>query len=857
MGPVIPTAPTDLAASAHGLPVADIAAALRVEAAVGLDPAEVAERAAAAGPNELEPRKRESVLRMVVEAATEPFVLLLAAAAVGAILLDEVRDGLLILVGLLPIMGADVVTEYRGERALDALRDASAPMARVRRAGEALDVAAATLVSGDVVLHRGGDIVPADLRLSRTDRLQLDRSALTGESVPEPGQSEPDPPDAPLADRRSVAYAGTSVVGGRGEGLVIAIGGRTEVGRIAGRLTGRMERRSPLQHELDRLVRILLVVAIGLIAIVSGLGFVRGQSLGENVLAGISAAIAAIPEEPPVLLAVILGLGAYRLLKRGVLVRRLNAEEVLGAIDLIVTDKTGTLTVNRLDVASIRVASGRVDDGGGGPARRAILETALRAEADAWARAEGTAPGAFTRALERALDAEGVGHGLPLDELIDAEPPTTERPISLTVTRRSGGPERLASGAPEAVLAMAAVESDAERDAWHREIEAGAVAGERLIGIARADGLPGDPAGWRMVALIGFADPLRPGMEDALREAQAAGIQTIVVTGDHPSTAAAIARAAGLGGERIATGTELAGWDDERLARELPGLHIVARSTPDQKERIVRAARACGRLVAVTGDGVNDAPALHNADVAVAMGSGTAVAREAADLVLGDDSFATLLYGLREGRRIVDNIQKGLVFLVSTHVAFLGFILIATLAGFGQPLLPIQILWMELFIDSSTSVAFEREPGEPNVMSRPPRTMGEPLLGTGILLRIALAGGFTAVAALWLMVSHPGDDEHVRWLAYTALVCGQVVRAYANRSLRIPVVRVGRNGLLLVGVVLVVVIQVAIPFVPAVSDAFRASPLDLEEWLLVAVVALIPAVAAELIRFRGRTAWVA
>ena len=853
-GRVTSTPSADISASAHGRSVGDVAAGLGVDPALGLEPGEVVRRSALAGPNELEPRKRESVLRMVIEAATEPFVLLLAAAAVGAILLNEVRDGLLILVGLLPIVGADVVTEYRGERALDALRDASAPMARVRRAGTALDVTASTLVPGDVVLLRGGDVVPADLRLSRTDRLLLDRSVLTGESVPEPGSADPDPPAALLADRRSITYGGTSVVGGRGEGLVIAIGTGTEVGRIAGRLSGRMERRSPLQRELDRLVRILLIVAIALIAIVSGLGFIRGQSLGENVLAGISAAIAAIPEEPPVLLAVVLGLGAYRLLRRGVLVRRLNAEEVLGAIDLIVTDKTGTLTVNRLDVASIRGPGGRI----GEPAeRRAILVSGLRAEADAWARAEGTPPGAFTRALERALDAEGTSHDLPLDELIDAEPPTTDRPISLTVTRRARGPERLASGAPEAVLATAVVESDAEREAWQREIEAGAAAGERLIAVARADGLPGDPAGWRMVALIGFADPLRPGMEAALREAQAAGIQTIVVTGDHPSTAASIARAAGLGGERIATGGELAGWDDERLARELPDLHIVARSTPEQKERIVRVARASGRLVAVTGDGVNDAPALHNADVAVAMGSGTAVAREAADLVLGDDSFATLLYGLREGRRIVDNIQKGLVFLVSTHVAFLGFILIATLAGFGQPLLPIQILWMELFIDSATSIAFEREPGEPNVMSRPPRRFGAPLLGVGILLRIAVAGGFTAVAALWLMVSHPGDDEHVRWLAYTALVCGQVVRAYANRSLRIPVIRIGRNGVLLGGAILVLVIQAAIPFIPAVRYAFRASPLDLEEWLLVAIVALVPAIAAELIRSRGRTVWVA
>ena len=287
--------------------------------------------------------------------------------------------------------------------------------------GSPVDVAAATLVPGDVVLLRTGDVVPADLRISRSDRLLIDRSVLTGESVPEIARVEPDPPEAVLADRHAVAFAGTSVVGGRGEGLVVAIGSSTEVGRIAGRLGSANVRRSPLQLELDRLVRILLVVAIGLIAIVSGLGFVRGQSLGENVLAGISAAIAAIPEEPPVLLAVILGLGSYRLLKRGVLVRRLNAEEVLGAIDLIVTDKTGTLTLNQLEISSVRDAAGAVEDRA---ARRDILLTALRAEADAWARAEGTPPGSFTRALERALEAAGIDHALDPAELVSADPPT-------------------------------------------------------------------------------------------------------------------------------------------------------------------------------------------------------------------------------------------------------------------------------------------------------------------------------------------------------------------------------------------------------------------------------------------------
>jgi magnesium-transporting ATPase (P-type) len=254
---------------------------------------------------------------------------------------------------------------------------------------------------------------------------------------------------------------------------------------------------------------------------------------------------------------------------------------------------------------------------------------------------------------------------------------------------------------------------------------------------------------------------------------------------------------------------------------------------------------------------VNDAPALHGADVAVAMGSGTAVAKEAADLVLGDDSFVTLMYGLREGRRIVDNVQKGLVFLISTHIAFLGFILIATLAGFGQPLLPLQILWMELFIDLATSVAFEREPGEPDLMRRPPRRPGEPLLNAGLLARITLAGSFTAVAALWLMTNDPAGAEHAQWLAYTALVCGQLVRAWANRSLRTPVHRIGRNGLLLAMCLVAFAIQAAIPFLPGVSEAFRATPLGADDWAVIAVVAFVPAVVAEVIRSLRRVTWVA
>jgi len=825
-----------------------------VDPTVGLAAEEAAQRAVASGPNELETVHREPVWRMVLEAATEPFVVLLGIAGLLAIGLGEVRDGLLVLFGLLPIVVADVVTEYRGERALEALRSASAPSARVRRDGRPIAVPAATLVPGDIVLLQGGDVVPADVRVARVDRLLIDRSVLTGESIPEAAHVAADPADTPLSSRQSMAYCGTSVVGGRGEGVIVSIGQATEFGRIAGGLASRERRRSPLQRELDRLVRILLVVAIGLIAFTVTIGFVRQHPLGENILAGISAAIAAIPEEPPVLLAVVLGLGAYRLLKRKVLVRRLNAEETLGAVDLIITDKTGTLTQNRLEVSSVRTPIGVVDDP---ESRRSLLEEALRAEEDAWP-GEDVKPSSFTRSLRAAVDGLGGEADLDPSTLLAAEPATDSVPITRTSFRRDGHDESVALGAPEAVLAFVNEQSGlgTEHGPWARLVEGTASSGERIVALARQV----DGTDWVMRALIGFADPIRPGIRAAMATASAAGIQVLVVTGDHPRTASAIAAEAGLAADKIVTGAELSAWDDARLATDLGELDIVARSTPEQKLRLVGAARHDKRIVAVTGDGVNDAPALHGADIAVAMGSGTAVAKEASDLVLGDDSFATLMFGLAEGRRIVDNVQKGLVFLISTHVAFLGFILISTIfIAERQVLLPIQILWMELFIDLSTSVAFEREPPEPDLMARPPRHAETPLLTDQILGGIVGAGGFTAVAALLLMLSHGGGFDHAAWLAYTTLVISQCVRAYWNRSLREPIHRLSLNGFLLFACLAAAAVQVLIPYIPGVAEAFHATPLAADDWVLVLIVAFAPAILAEAIRWvsRGRRLWVA
>ena len=828
----------------HAATSADVSAALDVQPARGLNEAEARQRLESLGPNELERRDPPKLWRLVLDAATEPFILLLLAAGALAVVLGEVRDGLLVIAGLVPIVGADVVTEFRAERALQALRGVTAPTARVRRDGVARDVPAATLVPGDVVLLRTGDVVPADLRLLACEGLLLDRSALTGESIPEPAGTDPDPAVAPLAERRSMAYAGTSVVGGRGSGMVVATGPGTELGRIAGSLAGQQRRRSPVQRELYRLVRFLLVAAALLIAITVGLGFLRGQPAGANLLAGISAAIAAIPEEPPILLAVVLGLGAYRLLRRDVLVRRLSAQETLGAVDLIVTDKTGTLTENRLALVRAVTRAGPIEE----PELTPLLVEALRAEDDAWRMASGAVPGSFSRAIATALEERAALPALDPADLVESEGPADGRPYSRTVTHEG----ELALGAPEAVLGLCWTLFGGDAEAWHAAIAEQTRAGGRTLLLARRP----VASGWEPLALLVFADRLRREIHGAVTMAREAGIQPLVVTGDHPDTAAAIAREAGLDGSQTVTGADLDGWTDERLAAELPSMRVVARAVPEQKLRLVNVARSVGRTVAVTGDGVNDAPALHAADVAVAMGSGTQVAREAADLVLGDDSFATLMDALREGRRMVENIRKGLVFLISTHAALLGFILLATLVGYGQPLLPLQILWLELFIDVSTSVAFEREVEEPGAMRRPPRPRSKPLLPANLLARIGLAGGFTAVAALVVLQLRGGDPEHARWLAYSVLVVGQAVRAYANRSLSVSVLRLRTNGFLAAACLAVIAIHAIIPFVPPLSAAFDASPLAAWEWAIVLGLALLPALYAEGMRRIGQV-WVA
>ena len=523
---------------------------------------------------------------------------------------------------------------------------------------------------------------------------------------------------------------------------------------------------------------------------------------------------------------------------------------MLGAIDLVITDKTGTITKNRLAVSSVSDASGLVTD----RARRLdLLTDALRAEEDAWEQQSEMPKSSFTRALIEAIVSAGGRQQLDPGELISAAPPTDSQPYSSTTARRDGRNETLTLGAPEAVADLALAVDGPDRQKWHARIEELTSTGQRVVGLA----IRREPHDAVMLGLIGFADPVRNGVAEAMIAAREAGIHVVIVTGDHPSTALAIGQQVGLAAGQVITGSEVEGWSDSELVDRLPSISIVARSTPETKERIVRVgpSRRPGRCGHGRWRQRRSGPPRSRCrrldgqrhrcrQGSLGSGPGRRLVRDAC-------------LRIQEGRRIVDNVQKGLVFLVSTHVALLGFILIATVAGFSQALLPIQVLWLELFIDLSASVAFEREPIEPNAMHRPPRPSSRPLLTDALLGRIAIAGGFTAAGALWLMAGSGQDGDHARWLAYCTLVCAQAVRAYANRTLTVPLARLGPNMFLLAACLLTVAAQIGDPVHPSARRGVRGVPLTAAELALVAGIALAPAALAELVRRRGRGPWVA
>jgi Ca2+-transporting ATPase len=750
----------------------------------GLSQAEAARRLAAQGPNELTRANRRSAFRIVFDVLKEPMLALLLGGGLVYLLLGSLEEALVLLVFACLSIGITVLQEARTERVIEALRDLTSPRALVIRGGQRQRIAGREVVVGDVIVLSEGDRVPADALLTEAASLSADESLLTGEAVPvrkiaAPEDSRDVPPVRAGGEDLPQVFSGSLIVSGSGLAEVIATGPRTELGKIGASLAALDTETPQLQRQVRRLVLVLAITgSLVSLAVVALYGLLRGGWL-EAILAGIAVGMSMLPEEFPMILAVFMAIGAWRISKARVLTRRASAIETLGAASVLCTDKTGTLTENRMRVAELRLATGQSLAPASAPLKEPFLSLA---EVGTMA----SAPLPFDP-MEMAF------HDLyPLDSgqsLVRSFPLTQDLLAMTQVWQRGDSRIATAKGAPEAVADLCRL-GPVARKAVTAQVNAMAGQGLRVIGLAAAE-IPCLPEAQRdipfqFLGLAGLADPLRAQVPAAVAECRAAGIKVVMITGDYPATARAIAAGAGLDGTSVITGPELQSMSDEALAEAVKATTIFARIQPEQKLRIVSAFKAGGAVVAMTGDGVNDAPSLKAAHIGVAMGGrGTDVAREAAAMVLLDDDFGSIVTTIRLGRRIYDNLRKAMSFILAVHVPIAGLALMPLL--FGMPLLfsPIHIAFLEMVIDPVCSLVFEAEEPEPGLMRRKPRPVDEPLFSAPMVGWSLIQGAMVLLvvgAIVWFAPGFGMDEGQTRALGFSSLILGIVALIFVDRT---------------------------------------------------------------------------
>jgi magnesium-transporting ATPase (P-type) len=854
--------------------------------AQGLSDDEAARRLAADGPNRLPAGKPRSLFARVFAQFNNLLIYVLLGSAVVTIVLGHVLDAVVILAVVLINGAIGFIQEGRAEKSLEAIRAMLTAESSVLRDGRRLTVPAESLVIGDVVLAEAGDRIPADLRLLRATSLKIEEAVLTGEAAASDKSVGPVAPEAALGDRASMAYSGTMVASGQGAGLVVATGAATELGRVSAMVADVETLTTPLLNQMNVFAKRLTIVILALAACVCIFAFMaRGYEIEHAFMAAVGVAVSAIPEGLPAVMTITLAIGVKRMADRNAIIRSLPAVETLGAVSTICSDKTGTLTLNQMTVGAVLTASAEFETTGTGYEPRgeflhgrAVIDPAAYPDLPAIARASLLCNDASLRQsgaewivdgdpMEGALIAFAMKAGLDPEAAKRESPRLKEIPFDsryrFMATLNSVGADSLISvkGAPERVLELcatqAAVSGDEPIDAsrWRSAIDKLAARGQRVIAFAskpahgreRLELNDVEQGGLTLLGLVGLIDPPRPEAIQAIAECKAAGIDVKMITGDHASTGAAIARELGLGEGAVdaLTGHAIDAMDDAALRRALPTTSVFARTSPEHKLRLVEALQADGAVVSMTGDGVNDAPALKRANVGVAMGhKGTEAAKEAAEMVLADDNFATIAAAVREGRIVYDNLVKVIGWTLPTNGGQAMAIVAAVLLGVTMPMTPAQILWVNMVTSVALGLVFAFDPAEPGVMQRPPRDPSAPLLSGLLVWRTALVSAlFCAVVfAVFIWALRRGEEiQHAQTFAVNAMVGLEIAYLFSVRlrhSAPFDFRDIRLTRALLIGIAAIVVLQTLFTYAPLFETLYDTRPIDWPDMGVAALAAL-------------------
>jgi len=880
----------------HTLPAEDVCYLLQSSPA-GLSSAEAEQRLAQYGPNELQETRRISPWAILLEQFKNVLIIILLIAVGLSAVLGHGVEAIAITVIVLFAVGLGFIQEYRAERAIEALRQMTAPTATVLRDGDDVELPARHLVPGDVILLEAGDRVPADARLIEAINLQVEEAALTGESVPVEKHAAPlADPHLGVGDCRNMVYAGTVVTYGRGRAVVVATGMQTEFGKIAQMLQTIEIGRTPLQENLDKVGHTLARAALVIVLLIVALGLLRGQPLLEMFIFGIALAVAVVPEALPAVVTISLAIGVQRMARRNALVRRLSAVETLGSTSVICSDKTGTLTRGEMTARRIFVAGRLLDVSGAGyepqgtfsengrvvepttPALQALLRGAVLASDARLAQTDGrwVVKGDPT---EGALVVAAAKAGLQKTDLdlrfprVHEIPFTSETKRMTTLHETGNGVVAYSKGAPEVILASCAWEwtdegpvplDDSRREAILQVAQQMASDALRVLAVAYKPDARLENAEQEMtfLGLVGMIDAPRPEAKAAIQVCRQAGIKPVMITGDHPVTAQAVARELGLltSSERVVTGIELDRMSDADLEREVEDIAVYARVSPAHKLRVVTALQKKDHVVAMTGDRVNDAPALKQADIGVAMGiTGTDVTKEAAAMTLTDDNFASIVAAVEEGRAIFGNIKKYLMYLLSSNIGEIGLMAGATLLGLPLPLTAVQILYVNLATDGLPALALSVDPPEPDMMRRPPRNPRTGIFTRPVVTLMTLGGIWSAIVNLslftWALNSGRSVAEAMT-MTFVSLVLIQFFKAYNFRSDRHSVLdRPFANKWLNLAILWELLLLNAVVYLPFLHKPFGTFSLPLIDWAIVIAAAFTISPVLELAKWMERRGW--